>query len=60
MLVLFLVDIGEVIFKINLLKSKKTKVYVNQRKSLADLKPLLSTVVISFVFSSRIITYNKS
>ena len=35
--------IGEVIFKINLLKSEKikVKVYVNQRKSLADLKPLL-------------------
>ena len=35
--------IGEVIFKVNLLKSEKIKVevYVNQRKSLADLKPLL-------------------
>ena len=35
--------IGEGIFKINLLKSEKieVKVYVNQRKALADLKPLL-------------------
>ena len=45
--------IGEVIFKVNLLKSEKinVKAYVNQRKSLADLKPS-ATVVISFVFSS--------